>query len=468
MLEIEALERVSVTEARFALLFADSSVKNEYTEDFLTLSRFMALKAAAPVVPVCVLVLHKRFEQQLITYPSWNAKTDNVVCWATSRFGMLIANCVAPGTSTLITNLFSSEESDDITQSTATNLQRVQLDQFSGISFQNVVSFVYEHFNGAVLFGLETPTAGLTIHPSPTECIEKGSYGFCVCSPVVMDAMQTSNTSVATWQMKQSGGPHNSMMDSSVVEARQQPLKEMVDDVYGGDLHQLWSDATHLLSQPISCDDGTADKSWEQREGRIAWRNLYNKSSDGCWCRSDDVEGSVAEAQEAEAAQHIPLGEGHVDVMICGWDQNIAEMLIVLLTLEQSISVLALVDRSRVEKVLEHVQTAVGSEACNELLRIFQGSPIDETMLLEAGMSNCGTVVVLAQENFFETGLGDDVDDFLQDTDGVATFNLVQCHAPDAFIIIELQDTNSCVLLNDKISVKSGRLVSNACTSCCG
>lgn len=53
--------------------------------------------------------LLNHFDQPFLFHiPSWNTARDEVICYSELKLGIVAQTCLAPGFSTLVTNLFST------------------------------------------------------------------------------------------------------------------------------------------------------------------------------------------------------------------------------------------------------------------------------------------------------------------------------------------------------------------------
>eukprot|EP00656_Telonema_subtile_P009326 TRINITY_DN14384_c0_g2_i1.p1 TRINITY_DN14384_c0_g2~~TRINITY_DN14384_c0_g2_i1.p1 ORF type:complete len:963 (+),score=186.33 TRINITY_DN14384_c0_g2_i1:343-3231(+) len=552
MLSLDTFDRVCLTDARFVLLFSDSSVVNEQAEDFITLSRFMALKAVAPTIPVCALVLHEGLAHTLESYPTWNRGVDSVVCWTTARTSMLTANCLVPGTSTLLTELVAPRvDPGEYTGATRSMVHPVCLEEYAGACFVDLVGYFYECCECTVLFGLECED-GLNLHMDTDYILLGDETGICVSSPGMANKIALGmQEGLERWLQLRGGGLDINPLtplpqlsgrrptEDAGKQSKQDKLSAFLEEVYGGDVQKFWLDATIIPDTTSACHHFTAQPNIGEEatygtKAVINWPMvLMHKFGAGTWSRKQpeqaqisvgspsvpmeapgapaeyrtlpDVPKGVCNTRSASAPELLRNREqlhswiegcrlnsdgitstGHqsprgttpkafsprlaastpalgtdtfkrasrkpTEIVICGWGPQILAMLCCLLATGKTVSVLADVSEARMDKVRAKLVAlrGIGRTTCDECLHLCSGSPTDPILMLSCGVASCKTAVVLAQETFFETGLGDDVDDFLQDTDSIATFNMLQVFAPKAHITIELQDTNSVTLLNDK------------------
>ncbi|VDO03517.1 unnamed protein product [Rodentolepis nana] len=102
------LERVDMTHADACLILADSRAADPAQEDAANIMRVVSVKNYASNVRVIVQLLQQCNKSHLLNIPTWNWQAgDEIVCFSELKLGFLAQSCLAPGFSTLLTNLFS-------------------------------------------------------------------------------------------------------------------------------------------------------------------------------------------------------------------------------------------------------------------------------------------------------------------------------------------------------------------------
>ncbi|GAA54184.1 potassium large conductance calcium-activated channel subfamily M alpha member 1 [Clonorchis sinensis] len=107
------LERVRMNEADACLILASSTTTDNQEKDAANIMRVIAVKNYASHVRVIVQLLQTENKAHLFNSPYWNWDAgDEIICFSEMKLGFLAQSCVAPGFSTLITNLFSMLQQD--------------------------------------------------------------------------------------------------------------------------------------------------------------------------------------------------------------------------------------------------------------------------------------------------------------------------------------------------------------------
>ncbi|THD22129.1 KCMA1 [Fasciola hepatica] len=102
------LQRVRMVEADACLILASSTASDSHQKDAANIMRVIAVKNYASHVRVIVQLLHTENKAHLLNSPYWNwDQGDEIICFSELKLGFLAQSCVAPGFSTLVTNLFS-------------------------------------------------------------------------------------------------------------------------------------------------------------------------------------------------------------------------------------------------------------------------------------------------------------------------------------------------------------------------
>nr|CDS20750.1 potassium large conductance calcium activated [Echinococcus granulosus] len=102
------LDRVNMSTADACLILANSRAVDPAQEDAANIMRVVAVKNYASNVRVIVQLLQQCNKSHLLNIPTWNWHAgDEIVCFSELKLGFLAQSCLAPGFSTLLTNLFS-------------------------------------------------------------------------------------------------------------------------------------------------------------------------------------------------------------------------------------------------------------------------------------------------------------------------------------------------------------------------
>ncbi|KAA3681869.1 potassium large conductance calcium-activated channel subfamily M alpha member 1 [Paragonimus westermani] len=113
------LQRVRMDEADACLILASSMATDPDQKDAANIMRVIAVKNYACHVRVIVQLLQTQNKAHLFNSPYWNWDAgDEIICFSELKLGFLAQSCVAPGFSTLLTNLFSMQSQRGLKEAT--------------------------------------------------------------------------------------------------------------------------------------------------------------------------------------------------------------------------------------------------------------------------------------------------------------------------------------------------------------
>nr|CAH8862930.1 unnamed protein product [Trichobilharzia regenti] len=102
------LQRVKMDSADACLILASATTVDPHQTDAENIMRVIAVKNFASHVRVIVQLLQTENKAYLLNSPYWNWDSgDEIVCFSELKLGFLAQSCIAPGFSTLVTNLFT-------------------------------------------------------------------------------------------------------------------------------------------------------------------------------------------------------------------------------------------------------------------------------------------------------------------------------------------------------------------------
>ncbi|KAL3311476.1 Arl3p interacting protein [Cichlidogyrus casuarinus] len=102
------LARVALTSADACLVLANKYSPDPDAEDATNIMRVISIKNYCPRIKVIVQLMQYHNKAYLLNIPSWDwRRGDDAVCVAELKLGFLAQNCLAPGFSTLLANLFT-------------------------------------------------------------------------------------------------------------------------------------------------------------------------------------------------------------------------------------------------------------------------------------------------------------------------------------------------------------------------
>lgn len=102
------LSRVRVQEADACLVLANKYCADPDAEDAANIMRVISLKNYCEDVRVLIQLMQYHNKAYLLNIPSWNwRRGDDAVCVSELKLGFIAQSCLAPGFSTLLSNLFA-------------------------------------------------------------------------------------------------------------------------------------------------------------------------------------------------------------------------------------------------------------------------------------------------------------------------------------------------------------------------
>ncbi|CAH8610383.1 unnamed protein product [Schistosoma rodhaini] len=102
------LQRVKMDSADACLILASATTKDPYQTDAANIMRVIAVKNFASHIRIIVQLLQTENKAYLLNSPYWNWECgDEIICFSELKLGFLAQSCIAPGFSTLVTNLFT-------------------------------------------------------------------------------------------------------------------------------------------------------------------------------------------------------------------------------------------------------------------------------------------------------------------------------------------------------------------------
>ncbi|XP_048474479.1 calcium-activated potassium channel subunit alpha-1-like [Rhincodon typus] len=148
------LDRIRPDNADACLILADKNCLNPEAEDSANIMRAIAVKQYCPEIRVIAQVLQYHSKAYLQNIPSWDMKRrDSVICLSELKMGFIAQNCIVPGFSTLLANLFVKDPQVEHKTGTWLDIYKEGLsqeiyteflsDSFVGMSFNSVCELCY-------------------------------------------------------------------------------------------------------------------------------------------------------------------------------------------------------------------------------------------------------------------------------------------------------------------------------------
>ncbi|XP_076368256.1 calcium-activated potassium channel slowpoke-like isoform X2 [Tachypleus tridentatus] len=102
------LQRVKVHEADACLVLANKYCLDPDAEDAANIMRVISIKNYSDDIRVIIQLMQYHNKAYLLNIPSWNwRRGDDVICVSELKLGFIAQSCLAPGFSTMMSNLFA-------------------------------------------------------------------------------------------------------------------------------------------------------------------------------------------------------------------------------------------------------------------------------------------------------------------------------------------------------------------------
>lgn len=102
------LERFKIRTADACIILANKECPDPDCEDADNIMRVISIKNCCPTVKIIIQLLQYHNKMYLLNIPSWNWKQgDDAVCIAELKLGLIAQSCLAPGFSSMMSNMFA-------------------------------------------------------------------------------------------------------------------------------------------------------------------------------------------------------------------------------------------------------------------------------------------------------------------------------------------------------------------------
>ncbi|XP_055333743.1 calcium-activated potassium channel slowpoke-like [Paramacrobiotus metropolitanus] len=191
------LRRAAIKDALACLVIADKKPESSHVEDATNVMRVISIKNACPSARIIVQIHHTNNLVHLTNLPTWSTlRGDVAVCLAELKMGLLAESCIAPGFSTLVSNLmqsYSTLGNYTVARANSSNAEmnpidlyvkgcsmRIVFQRFSefylNMNFTNAARHCYSYLDLLLIGLFERPTCsdfvtglgGILINPSTT------------------------------------------------------------------------------------------------------------------------------------------------------------------------------------------------------------------------------------------------------------------------------------------------------------
>ncbi|XP_051896684.1 calcium-activated potassium channel subunit alpha-1-like [Pristis pectinata] len=188
------LVRIQLDKADACLILADKNCLNPEAEDSANIMRAVAVKQYSPEIRIIAQVLQYHSKAYLQNLPSWNMKhRDSVICLSELKMGFIAQNCIVPGFSTLLANLFIKKSQMEHKTGTWLDIYQEGVSQeifteflseaFVGMSFPAVCQICYIKLKLlliAVQYRTSEESVSILINPDASIVIQEQTLGFFI------------------------------------------------------------------------------------------------------------------------------------------------------------------------------------------------------------------------------------------------------------------------------------------------
>ncbi|XP_059497075.1 calcium-activated potassium channel subunit alpha-1-like [Stegostoma tigrinum] len=188
------LDRIRPDNADACLILADKNCLNPEAEDSANIMRAIAVKQYCPEIRVIAQVLQYHSKAYLQNIPSWDMKRrDSVICLSEVKMGFIAQNCIVPGFSTLLANLFVKNPQVEHKTGTWLDTYKEGLsqeiyteflsDSFIGMSFNSVCELCYIRLKLlliAIRYRTSSDDISILINPDHRILIQEHTLGFFI------------------------------------------------------------------------------------------------------------------------------------------------------------------------------------------------------------------------------------------------------------------------------------------------
>ncbi|XP_038641559.1 calcium-activated potassium channel subunit alpha-1-like isoform X2 [Scyliorhinus canicula] len=188
------LDRIRPDIADACLILADKNCLNPEAEDSTNIMRAIAVKQYCPEIRVIAQVLQYHSKAYLQNLPSWDMKKrDSVICLSELKMGFIAQNCIVPGFSTLLANLFVKKSKEELKTGTWLDIYQEGLSQelyteflsdtFVGMTFSSVCEVCYIRLKLlliAIKYRNSTDEISILINPGSRVLIQEQTLGFFI------------------------------------------------------------------------------------------------------------------------------------------------------------------------------------------------------------------------------------------------------------------------------------------------
>ncbi|CAF1013292.1 unnamed protein product [Adineta ricciae] len=108
------LDRVKLKRTEAVLILANKDAIDPDGEDASNIMRVISIKNYHSETKIIVQLLQYHNKMHLMNIPAWNNNTDEAVCIAELKLGLIAESCLNPGFSTMIANIFAMRSDTEV------------------------------------------------------------------------------------------------------------------------------------------------------------------------------------------------------------------------------------------------------------------------------------------------------------------------------------------------------------------
>ena len=147
-LNASKLKQARINGSVAVFILADKLTNDPKDEDHANMLRAVSIKNTTTQVPVIIQLVHSFSKRKVIEIDGWLVGRDIAICLNQLKLGVLAQNCLCPGFSTLLSNIFYASDAGDDDQLQITATEKWKKHYLSGTSNELYSGPFSEAFNG--------------------------------------------------------------------------------------------------------------------------------------------------------------------------------------------------------------------------------------------------------------------------------------------------------------------------------
>jgi potassium large conductance calcium-activated channel subfamily M alpha protein 1 len=198
VMEYSSLKNSKIQDAKACLILANRNASDPSEEDAANIMRATSIKNFDPNIRIIIQLLQYQNKTFLLNIPNWNwdkVEGDDVICISELKLGLMAQNCLAPGISTYMANLFTMRSFKGSVQNTWMDLygygacNEIYVENFSpafvGLTFAQAAETCFSEL-GVLLVAIQDdskPLSSVSINPTKMTITHDTTGFFIAQSP---------------------------------------------------------------------------------------------------------------------------------------------------------------------------------------------------------------------------------------------------------------------------------------------